>query len=603
MAAPYFVLYNKAVASSITAQGRDLTKTMDRVNEDYWYNQWHLDFELHNKMFLKNITQVTDKEHVSIYADTDSVDYESVITTNNGKFTIEEWYNNNIINGSAGETIKGHESVKTNDKILNWDNGLYYANVKRIIRHKVSKAKWKLKTKSGKEIIVTNDHSMIVFRDGIKLEVKPSEILTTDKVLVVNEILNSKELEYEFVDIDLCEQIGEFDDEYVYDVEVDDETHTFIANDILVHNSLFVSFQPAMNNSQWYNNVFNDDFLSKINKKFIILSPNKIDCDNPNLIGQIGSEEDFKMEDLTEKLGELLKQDYEMLLFDGFYIKDRQMNKMMDNGVFNVEPIWNWTREVDFIQGVDYFRYCDYFKKCLADYAESFGVENKEDFELERISESIISLAKKKYIQHIVYEDGIPYDRFKYIFPKGVELVRSSTPAFAREKIVDIVKYLFTHPDDFNIKELLKLVKTLRKEFELADIDDISLQSSCSNYEAKVINDKVLPLQFVQGAHFAVKAAAYYNYLLNTNKEYLDKYESIKSGTKIKYYYCKNTKNGDIFAYIRGSYPIEFGPEINFDLQFSKSILSPINSIIEPLGMPAITERLSVVMDIFSGFK
>ena len=38
-ATPYFILFNNSVASSITAQGRDLTKTMDRVNEDYWYNQ------------------------------------------------------------------------------------------------------------------------------------------------------------------------------------------------------------------------------------------------------------------------------------------------------------------------------------------------------------------------------------------------------------------------------------------------------------------------------------------------------------------------------------------------------------------------------------
>jgi hypothetical protein len=58
----------------------------------------------------------------------------------------------------------------------------------------------------------------------------------------------------------------------------------------------------------------------------------------------------------------------------------------------------------------------------------------------------------------------------------------------------------------------------------------------------------------------------------------------------------------DMFAFIRGSYPIEFAPEIDYDEQFMKSILSPINSIIEPLGMPEITKRLSVVLDIFGGF-
>ena len=161
---------------------------MNRVNEHYWYKQWHLDFELHQKLGVKNVTEIPKDEPVSIYADTDSVDYQSGIKTNNGEFTIEEWYNRNIKNGSAGNTIVGHESVKTNDLILNYSNGkIYYAPVKRIIRHKVSKQKWKLKTKSGKEITITNDHSMIVFRDGKKVEVKPSQILKTDKILVLKD--------------------------------------------------------------------------------------------------------------------------------------------------------------------------------------------------------------------------------------------------------------------------------------------------------------------------------------------------------------------------------------------------------------------------------
>jgi hypothetical protein len=52
---------------------------------------------------------------------------------------------------------------------------------------------------------------------------------------------------------------------------------------------------------------------------------------------------------------------------------------------------------------------------------------------------------------------------------------------------------------------------------------------------------------------------------------------------------------------MRGSYPMEFAPEIDYDEQFMKAILSPINSIIAPLGLPEITKRLSVVIDIFSG--
>jgi hypothetical protein len=357
--------------------------------------------------------------------------------------------------------------------------------------------------------------------------------------------------------------------------------------------SLFVSFEPAIQHCEWKNLILNQ--IDSMSDSFVFLEKRQeTKISNTNCIGYFRDVDSFK-EFLTNNKPELI-------IVDGYFVKDRSFNsKEVQDLIKDIEVRWNWDNELDLIHGMDAFRYGGYFKKCLEEYAGSYGVKNREDFELERISESIINLAKKKYIQHIVYEDGIPYDRLTYIFPKGVELVRSSTPAFAREKIVEIVKYLFTHPDDFNIKDLLKLVKNLRKEFELADIDDISMQSSCSNYDSKVLEDKT-KLEFVSGAHFAVKSAAYYNYLLHQNKSLQSKYENIKSGTKIKYYYCKNKKMNDMFAFIRGSYPIEFAPEIDYDEQFMKSILSPINSIIEPLGMPEITKRLSVVLDIFGGF-
>ena len=38
-----------------------------------------------------------------------------------------------------------------------------------------------------KEIVVTNDHSMIVFREGKKIEIKPKDIRKTDKILIVKD--------------------------------------------------------------------------------------------------------------------------------------------------------------------------------------------------------------------------------------------------------------------------------------------------------------------------------------------------------------------------------------------------------------------------------
>jgi hypothetical protein len=424
-ATQYFILFNEHVAGTITAQGRDLTQTMHHVNEDYWYNQWHLDTELHKNLCIKNVTQISKDEGVSIYADTDS---------------------------------------------------------------------------------------------------------------------------------------------------------------------LFVSFKPAIDHSNWKNLIFNN--INGLKDSFVVLEhANTTKIDNPNCLATVNSVNDLK--------SFLESNNPKIIVIDGFYVKNRDLKNVDLKGK---RILWNWSNELDFIHGIDHFRYAGYFKEKLDEHAKRYGVENKEDFELERISESIINIAKKKYIQHIVYEDGIPYDRLTYLYPKGVELVRSSTPAFAREKIVDIVKYLFSHPTTFNIKDLLKLVKDLRKEFDLClpdKIDEISMQSSCTNYETKVLNDKD-KLEFVSGTHFAVKSAAYFNYLLNKDKGLQSKYDFIKSGTKIKYYYCKDKSINDTFAYVRGSFPLEFAPDIDLDVQFEKCILSPINSIIEPLGLPTINKRLSVIMDIFS---
>jgi DNA polymerase elongation subunit (family B) len=185
---PYFYFFNVDIAETITLQGKDAILYTEELINKYFREFWHKDIETHKKMGI-TVTGKIEKP-VGIYIDTDSVVGDTVIHTDGGSMTIAELYQRSLDNqlGNAGGTLNGHESVNTDLKTLNWSesNGLYYAPITRVIRHKVSKKKWKLKLKSGKEVIVTNDHSLIVFRDGEKLEVKPSDILKTDKVLSVH---------------------------------------------------------------------------------------------------------------------------------------------------------------------------------------------------------------------------------------------------------------------------------------------------------------------------------------------------------------------------------------------------------------------------------
>jgi hypothetical protein len=105
---------------------------------------------------------------------------------------------------------------------------------------------------------------------------------------------------------------------------------------------------------------------------------------------------------------------------DGRFVKDRDLNALE----INAEVRWNWDDELDLIQGMDHFRF-DGYLKCLEEYAGTFGVENKEDFELEK-NFRVYKVAKKKVYQHIVYEDGITFDRMSYIFPKVLNWLGSS---------------------------------------------------------------------------------------------------------------------------------------------------------------------------------
>jgi hypothetical protein len=183
---PWFSFFNTDVAEAVTLQGQDLIKYSEKILNRYFLEFWHKDTKLHKKMNLQSVSRVT--KPVVIYCDTDSIDKDTIVHTDKGNLTIEDLYNISKKHSSFS-TSSGKEYTYSSFKTLNEKNGeLIYSSIKKIIRHKVTKAKWKLKTKEGKEVIVTNDHSLIVYRDGKNVEIKPSEIQIGEKVICVKNI-------------------------------------------------------------------------------------------------------------------------------------------------------------------------------------------------------------------------------------------------------------------------------------------------------------------------------------------------------------------------------------------------------------------------------
>jgi DNA polymerase elongation subunit (family B) len=187
-----FFWFDMNLANDITGEARNIIHKMEEHIPAYMEEQWPKMKEFHEKHDIKIKKNASGFLNIC-YGDTDSVAKDTVIRIKDiegkeSKITIEDLYNK-YLNQPAGVTLKGHESVECDCKILNWDENskLYYGSPKRIIRHKVTKPKWRLKTKSGKEIFVTNDHSMIVFRNGKKIEIKPKDILPNDKILIIKD--------------------------------------------------------------------------------------------------------------------------------------------------------------------------------------------------------------------------------------------------------------------------------------------------------------------------------------------------------------------------------------------------------------------------------
>ena len=183
---------NPDVAEAVTLQGQDLIKYSSMLITRYFHEFWHLDTDLHQKLGISTPKKVI--RPLVVYGDTDSVFSSSIIIIQNNlgeefKVNIEEFFMDlskieNVFLDHKGNHIIEPKGIRTLNFI---DGDLFFSPVKKIIRHKVTKAKWRIVSQSGKEVIVTNDHSITIFRNGQKIHVKPSEINPeTDEILSVD---------------------------------------------------------------------------------------------------------------------------------------------------------------------------------------------------------------------------------------------------------------------------------------------------------------------------------------------------------------------------------------------------------------------------------
>ncbi len=224
----------------------------------------------------------------------------------------------------------------------------------------------------------------------------------------------------------------------------------------------------------------------------------------------------------------------------------------------------------------------------LADYMNAY--DQKMKMKREVLADKGIWTAKKRYILNVWDNEGVRYAEPK-LKVMGLEIVKSSTPTVCRDKMKDAIKIMINGTEnqfqDFNDK--------FRQDFKRMSFEQIAFPrgiSDMTKYESSVhMYQKSTPIH--------VRGAIIYNHLLK--KKGLDrKYQTIKDGEKIKFCYMKtpNPVQENVLS-VMSVLPKELDMEkyIDYDTQFEKAYLEPIQAIVQTFGWAA--ERKSTLMGFF----
>ena len=211
---------------------------------------------------------------------------------------------------------------------------------------------------------------------------------------------------------------------------------------------------------------------------------------------------------------------------------------------------------------------------------------------LEQINKNILWTGKKYYVKNPIWDDGKALMPEEEIQVKGLPINKSSFPKYVRDNLKNIITEIMRQGENMNYSDVVKIVKNVREGFELAGIENVSLAERLNKYHAYCINDKE-DIVLMSGCPQNVRAAASYNHVRQKeeNHKYYSHYKPIKDGTKIQMFITKDT-NLQVFGFLSGEYPMEIAPDIDWDKQFDKVILSPLNLVFEALQVEKLDSNL-----------
>ena len=218
-------------------------------------------------------------------------------------------------------------------------------------------------------------------------------------------------------------------------------------------------------------------------------------------------------------------------------------------------------------------------------------------FKRECIADVGVFLQKKRYVMHILDDEGIKEDKFKYT---GVEVVRTTMPNSIKPYARQIIETMLTTK---SLKDTNKLLNETYDIFKTLTPEELSFVMGVKNYEkyASACNEFTVS----KGTPIHVKSAYYYNIMLNKLNTG-NKYEEISSGDKVRYMYVQQpNKFGVDTIGFKYDYPEEFVDifKPDYEKMFAKILFEAVKRFYDNVGWVIRKPSDNVQTELFDLFS
>ena len=246
-------------------------------------------------------------------------------------------------------------------------------------------------------------------------------------------------------------------------------------------------------------------------------------------------------------------------------------------------------RFLDKVCQVEFEKYIESSYQELSTYVKAY--EQKMVMKRENIANKGIWTAKKRYILNVWNSEGVQYEQPK-LKMMGIEAVKSSTPAPCRSAIKEALNVIMSG----NESDVQDYIDKFRREFESMTPEEIAFPRGCNNI-AKNSSPATI---YGKGCPMHVRGALLYNFWVK-KKKLTHKYPLIQEGEKVKYVMLNtpNKINENVVSFFQ-TLPPELGlnGSIDYNLQFTKSFLQPLQVILDTLGWDA--EKVNTLEALWS---